>query len=215
MASRNAGVVNDTTGEVLERIVVEVDDNETDVILTWGGAPMQPGHVFDLSEDAQKGRWRQPDGSYGPPPAPPDLRTDAQKIADGIAEIDAMVQERIITAGFVYNGLRFSTSKEGQLSWAAMRNLVSDPDDPIPEPTGIYVNNVDDSDGMFFNTAADIKAAYKAGTLQGAAYKQVGARAKKQLRELGAAAIPAVIDGVRQTLLLDALDILAAQQGGG
>lgn len=213
MAERGAGVVRVATGEVVQRIVVEVDDDGN--ITTWGGTPepaVGPGYVFDLSEDAQLGRYRQPDGSYGPPPPPPDLRSDAQKIADAIVEIDAMVQERIVTAGFVYNGLRFSTSKEGQLSWAAMRNLVSDPDDPIPEPLGIYVNNVDDSDGMFFNTAAEIKAAYKAGTVQGAAYKQVGAKAKKQLRELGAAAIPAVVETVRQTLLLDALDIIA---GGG
>lgn len=205
MAVGEAGVIRSATGEVVARIMVEVDDN---VVTTWDGSPepaFGPGHEFDLDPRAQIGVFRTAPGVYGPPP---DTRSEAEQIRDAIVLIDALVQERIVTAGFVYNGLRFSSSKEAQLSWAALNNTAGA--GRYPEPLNIYVNNQDDTDGMTFDTAQQIRDAYDAGVLQGAAYKQVGARAKKQARELGAAALPAVIQGVRDALAVDALDLIGS-----
>lgn len=206
MAERNAGVVNVATGEVVEVIVVEVD--ETDVILAWGGSAevgFGAGHVFDLSEEAQIGRWRQPDGSYGPPPAPPDLRTDAQKIADALAAADARTSERMVTVGFTYRGIRFSSSMVSQGNWSTRLALAT----TRPGPISLYVNNIDDTDGMFFTHTDEVVEAAEAGVAQVGVFREVVARLKPMLRSNGASWIPTFEALVASTLAKTGEQLLA------
>lgn len=208
MANRNAGVVRVDTGEVVQRVVVEVDDNETDVILAWGGTPepaFGPGHVFDLSEDAQRGRYRQPDGSYGPAPAPPDLRTDAQKIADALAAADLLTSERMVTVGFVYRGMRFSSSLVSQGNWSTRLALAT----ARPGPISLYVNNIDDTDGMIFTHTDDVIEAAEAGVAQVGVFREVVARLKPMLRSNGVSWIPTFEALVASTLAKTGEQLLA------
>lgn len=207
MASVNAAVVNTSTGEVVSVIVVEVEDG---VVTTWDGVPLPfgPGFEFDLSSGAQVGLFRTSPGVFGPPP---DTRSSEQIYTEAVETIDGLVEDRITSAGFIYKGIRFSSSKEAQISWGGFDRIAPTLDQPFSR----LVNNIDDTDSYTFTTATEVAQAYEGGLIQGGAYKQVGAVAKANMRallpNLSAAQANAIIEQVKATLAVDALDLIAGQ----